>query len=203
MKKLAVVLAVAASLATAHAADAANLQAGWYAKIGNVGLSGFDPNSGRDFARGWSATSPLGKFGPFDVTHPTEPDPLFPQRVIAVPSTVSGVAAGTAVYEYGVLDAPLPAPATYMSVAYETSYDAAQMMLQLCVQHSNGQSELVWGESRSGHHIGNVGVLWPGQSILPTDTLYFSVVVVPEPSQCAMLALYMLGLLCVRRRMAR
>jgi len=187
-------------LAFAGATHAADLQAGWYVKIGGVALFGYDPNTGRDFGIDWRFSGGLGVYGPFEVTQPTEPDPLFPQRKVLVPRTVLAVPSGTAVNMYGETEQPMPAPATDLHVVYETDYDSSQMMLWLYVEHANGQSEFLWAEARSGHHYGNTSVLPQWMTILPSDRLCFTVVAVPEPASYLSLFLGVLGCMPLMRR---
>lgn len=200
MRKLALAFTLVALLALPLVGHAADLQAGSYVKLGEVALFGFDPSTGRDFGIDWNFTSPLGASGPFVVT---QPDPLWPQRMVSVPNTTLGVPAGTAVYLYGQPEAVLPAAATRLDVECETNYDASQMLVELYVQHSDGHAELLWTETRSGHHTGGGNVLWPWQTISPTDAIYLRVATVPEPSSWLALALPIVGLPWVRRRAAR
>jgi len=198
MRKLAVILVVAGLLGLAQAGQAGTINAGSYVNIGLVALWGTDQagTHGVD----WNFAGGLGTYGPFVVT---QPDPLWPQRTISVPSTVPGVLSGTGVDLYGQPEALITFPVTRLDVGYETDYVATQMILQLHVRHNDGTDELLWTQSRSGYRSGLSNILWPGQTILPTDAIYFRVAAVPEPSACLALLLPTVGLLWMRRRTAR
>ena len=198
MKRLAIALVVIGLLTVSQVTHAANLEEGWYVKIGAVAFFGVDGDGmwGID----WDFTSPLETSGPFDVT---QPDPLWPQRMVSVSTTMFGVPNGTAIYLYGQPRVPIQRPTTDLQITSETYYDASQMLIQLFVQHGDGSTELLWTEPRSGHHTGGGSVLWPSQTILPTDTIYFKVTAVPEPSSCLTVLLPLIGLLWMRRRMEK
>jgi|GEM_PF-2986515 len=199
MKTAIMIVAVLIIALMPQIGQTADLQAGWYVKLGNIALWGFDPVQNREVAVGWYFTTPVGLNGPFEVTQPA---PSWPQRMVSVPTSVN-VPSGTSVDLYGSLEKPITFPIYRLDVGHETDYDSSQMLVQLLVQHSNGSVELLWSEPRSGHHLGANNILGPSETILPTDTLLFKVVAVPEPSQCAMLTISLLGMLLMRRRASR
>ena len=201
MKRLAIALVVIGLLTVSQVTHAANLEEGWYVKLGGVGISGFTPMVG-PWNYEWDFTSPLGTTGPYTVTQPTTPDLLFTQRMVFVQNNVSNVSSGTAVDLYGQLRYAIPSNAviTGIDAIAETNYDATQMQLQLYVQHSDGSSQLLSKESRSGHHTSGFSLQLPWQAVLPTDAIFFRVVAVPEPSTGLALLLPTVGLLWIRRR---
>ena len=201
MKKGFAVLAVVLLLLSAQVTQAVTLEEGWYVKLGGVAFFGTDPGSGYGYARGWAATSALGTYGPFTVIHPTEYDPVFPQRVISVTTTVTGVSAGTAVYVYGELDGPLLSPATRIDVVYETNYDPSKMLLKMYQRHAEGWDELIWTPR---HTYGLADVLdGTGRTIPVGDSIYFQIVAVPEPPQPVLIILGCSALAALVRRQAR
>ena len=103
MKRLAIALVVIGLLAVSQVTQAANLEEGWYVKIGAVGILGYTPNVG-PWNYDWDFTSPLGTVGPFLVT---QPDPLWPQRLISV-QNLNDVPSGTAVDLFGQLRYAVP-----------------------------------------------------------------------------------------------
>ena len=98
MKRLAIALVVIGLLAVSQVTHAANLEEGWYVKLGGVGILGYTPNVG-PWNYEWDFTSPLGTVRPFLVT---QPDPLWPQRVISVQNR-DNVPPGKAVDLFGQL----------------------------------------------------------------------------------------------------
>ncbi len=202
MKKITVVLAVLLLLALAQMGQAADLQAGWYVKFGQIALLGAIPQPPYYTAIDWNFTVTPGTYGPFEVTTDTAQWAEWPVT-ISVPTTQTGVAAGTSVYLYGQPEVPMSFIADRLDIVYETNYDSSQMIAQLYVQHASGQTDLLWTEPRSGHHWGNVNVLGLWQYIQPTDTLYFKVVAVPEPSQFLALLTPAVCVLLMKRRTFR
>ena len=160
-----------------------------------VAFFGYAPDEGM-WGIDWNFTSPLGGAGPFEVT---QPNPLWPQRMVTVPNAAHDVPNGTAVYLYGEPEQPIVWPTTDLQITSETNYDSSQMLAQLYVQHDTGLSELLWTEPRSGPHTGGGSVLLPGQTLLPSDTIYFRVTAVPEPCSFAVLAASCCGLLGGRK----
>jgi len=199
MKKLSVISAALLLLTLAQIGQAADLQAGWYVKLGGVALYGTDPGSGHEVAVDWSFAGPVGPAGPFEVA---QSDPLWPQRTVSVPASTN-VPDGTAVDLFGQPKTPITFAVTRLDLIYETNYVASQMLAQLFVEHTSGQSELLWQESRSGLHNRYATLLaGTGRTLAPSDTIYFRVVAVPEPSGLSVL-LPAIGLLWLERRRTR
>lgn len=190
------------SLTLVQDGQAADLQAGWYVKLGQIALYGIIPQPPYYTAIGWNFAVTPGTYGPFEVTTDTTHWAEWPVTIF-VPTTQTGVAAGTSIYLHGLPEVPLSFTADMLGIVYETNYDSSQMIAQLYVQHNSGQTELLWTEPRSGHHWGNVNVLRQWQYIQPTDTIYFKVVAVPEPSQCLVLLTPAAWVLLMKRRASR
>ena len=198
MRKRGVLLAVLIVLALAQACQAADLQAGWYVKLGGVALYGFDGM----YERGgdWHFEGGLGTFGPFEVT---EPGVGWADRLVSVPTSAMGVPAGTTVYLLGEPETEVDFPVSNLLLAYETDYDATQMRVELFVHCAGGDYELLWSQNQSGYAMAIPDVLaGSGRLILPGDSIVFRVTTVPEPSQVLALGLpaaLLIGL--ARRRM--
>lgn len=197
MKTRVVVLAVFLFVLS-QSVQAADLQAGWYAKAGVVALWGY--RGGYLIGVDWNFVGGTGTYEPYIVTNP---DPLWPQRMVQVNQTQTGVPNGTAVYLYGEPEVPVDFPAFALDVGYETDYDPSQMRLELWQHHSDGRDELIWFQGRSGHILASADVLdGTGRTIGVGDSIYFRVVAVPEPSQLATL-IGLLGALAHARRRYR
>ncbi len=200
MNRLGVALAVVFVLALAGAVQAADLQAGWYVKLGGVALWGWDWQANRYTGVDWDFTGPLGTYGPFEVT---QPGPVWPQRMVSVPSAVSGVPPGTAVDLNGQPRSSLTFAVDRLDFAYETYYDATQMRLSLYLQHSDGNADLLYSETRSGLHSTFPEIPFDDWQMLADDRLVFRVTVVPEPSSLLAVLLPTATALCLRRRRPR
>jgi len=198
MRKLALILAVAGLLCLAQASQAADLQAGWYVKLGGVALFGIDPTLQQQVGIDWSFVGGLGDWGPFAVT---EPDGSWVQRVIAVPGNAYGIASGTKVDLTGT---PLSAvnfiPDT-LQFAYGTFYDVTQMRFDLYSQHSDGTLDKLYSETRSGQHTVAPTITLNGRYNPAADSLIFrTTTVVPEPASIIPLALAIVCASAGRRR---
>ena len=181
MNKTVIAVAIMLILLLSQTAQAADLEEGWYVKLGGVALYGTNPTTGREFGIDWNFTSRLGTFGPFEIT---QPDLLWPQRMVSIICPTFGTPAGVSVDLIGQLKTSTLYPVSRLDVLYETNYDAAQMMVQLYVRHVDGDEEVIWAENRSGFHTRYVDVLFgTGRIICPSDTIYFQIRTVPEPRQ--------------------
>lgn len=201
MKRLAIALVVIGLLTVSQVTHAANLEEGWYVKIGAVGILGYTPNVG-PWNYDWDFTSPLGTVGPFLVT---QPDPLWPQRLISV-QNLNDVPSGTAVDLFGQLRYAVPnnAVVTGISVPLATNYDATQMQLQVLIHHQSGIDDLLWSQTTSGHIMGTKDISTGKYSIAAGDSLLLRVTTVPEPGSLLCLALPLLTFsLRYRRRAGR
>lgn len=196
MRKLVFVLALFLLLA-AQIGQAADLQAGWYVKLGNVAVFGVDPNTRRETAIDWSFAGGLGSYGPFEVT---SPGATYPQRVVTVPSTVNGAASGAYIDLTGMPDIPIGFTPNSLQFVYNTYYDVSQMRFDLFVRHSDGTIETLFSETRSGQHSGVPTVFLLGRYSPISDTLVFRTSVVPEPSSAITLAFSLAFIAGVRRR---
>ncbi|MGI6296926.1 MAG: PEP-CTERM sorting domain-containing protein [Armatimonadota bacterium] len=188
MKKFVVAVAIVVILLSAQISQAADLQEGWYVKLGWVDVRGWDGM--RERVVDWDFTGPLGSVGPFEVT---SPDPLWARRMISVPNTVSGIAPGTSVDLWGEPLSLVDFPITEVVVCYDTNYDAAKMRLQLFMYQQDTGFTLLWSEERSGLHQVWSNVLGQFQMIPVGYSPVFRVTVIPEPS--TVLALFS-GALC-------
>ena len=187
MKKGFAVFAVLLFLLSAQVTHAANLEEGWYVKLGGVALWWIDPASGHEVGADWDFTSPLGTVGPFLVT---QPDPLWPQRLISV-QNLNDVPSGTAVDLFGQLRYAVPnnAVVTGISVPLATNYDATQMQLQVLIHHQSGIDDLLWSQTTSGHIMGTKDISTGKYSIAAGDSLLLRVTTLPEPSSLLILSL--------------
>ena len=181
MKRLAIALVVIGLLTVSQVTHAANLEEGWYVKLGGVALFGFDPATMSEFAADWNFTSPLGQSGPFSVTQPA---PTWPQRLVVVEETASGIAPGTGVDLWGapLLSLPKTGYLTYLSFACDTTYDATQMRLSVLIGHTDGTEDTIWEQSRSGSNHGAPSIYLGNHTMLSSDTFLFRVAAVPEPT---------------------
>jgi len=195
MRSQRVVIVILCMLAFAGAAHAADLQAGWYVKLGGVAVYGW--YQGQYVGVDWNFTSPLGTYGPFEVT---QPDQLWPQRMVLVPSAAFGVPVGTYVDLGGELEAPVTFAVDRLDLSYETNYDASRLRLEVLSRHPNGQEDLLWYQSRSGYAIGGPSLYNPSLSFFTGDILVCRVVVVPEPAYAMTLGLAGLAFVSWRRR---
>lgn len=200
MKKLVAALAIVVLLLCAQISQAADLQEGWYVKLGIVQLYCVVPTPPHEVWVTWIPSVQPGAFGPFQVTVDTAQNAPYPVT-ISVPTTQIGVAAGTEVLILGRLENQISWSATSLYVPYETNYEPSQMRIELFQHRPNGQDELIWSQME-GHRTGNVNVLdGSGRTISPDDSIYFKVVVVPEPSQLIAVIMGCCGLFVGLRRM--
>ena len=193
MKRLAIALVVIGLLTVSQVTHAANLEEGWYVKIGAVAFFGVDGDGmwGID----WDFTSPLGVSGPFDVA---QPDMLWPQRLVSVPYDVTGVIFGTGVDLYGQPEPPVDFLVQSIFFICDTFYEASQMRLELLIKRANGNTELIWSQTRSGPVLGGPEI--PLDDLFGSDDSFvFRVTTVPEPSSLQVLLLtsvpFVLGLM--------
>jgi hypothetical protein len=183
MRKLSVFLlfAVLLTLVLAIPAPAADLQAGWYARMYGIHVIQYDAY-GQPYIRatGWFVTPP-GTYGPFALTD--EPFHSRDSREVTVPADVSGVGPSAN------LDLPIGTgmtigdPIAWVEFFWETDYDASQMRLELWRGRYGGSTERVWSQQQSDHRY------WSESLLHNTELegeLFFRIAVVPEPSSLAM-----------------
>ncbi len=196
MKKLVVALAIGVILLSAQVSQAADLQEGWYVKLGMVTLWGFD--YGINFYTGtdWHFTGEIGEHGPFTVT---SPDPVWAERTIAVNETVTGIAPYTSVYLWGEPENPVTYDVTALGLYCETNYDASCMRLEL-LSYDGIDFTLLWTQDKSGFNTGIRNVLSSSQMIPIGSVPVFRVTVVPEPSSLLIVFGCFAGMTFVRRR---
>lgn len=196
MKKGFAVFAVVLFLLSTQVTHAANLEEGWYVKIGWVTVGGWDGTSDRIID--WDFTSDLGIVGPFNVT---SPDPLWARRMVSVDSTVSGIAPGTNIDLWGAPVAEVTFPITEVVICYDTNYDATQMRLELLIYSPDAGFTLLWSESKSGTHSVWTNVLGQSQYIPIGYVPVFRVTAVPEPPVAVVFVTGLSSLLVrIRRR---
>lgn len=184
MRDLTVILVVLLLLGLGSTAHAADLQEGWYVKIGLVALFGWDYEANAYRGVDWNFTGGLGTFGPFEVT---SPDPLYPQRMIYVPTTTDCVPDGTRVELYGEPQISITFPITRLDVSIDTMYDASHMRLEVLVHRLSGLDELLWSQNGSGHVYGTASILGD-RVIQPGENVFARVTAVPEPTSLLALA---------------
>ena len=188
MNKPVVILVVLLLLCLCGTAPAANLSSDWYVKIGGVAVWGYTPGVDM-WGIDWNFIGGLGSYPPFVVTSSDYP-PWDRTISVAIPSL--GVPAGTEVCLSGAPVAPIPTNGiiTSMDFGYQTFYDASQMRLGLYVTHSNGSTELMYSETRSGP-ISTFGSV----NLLPDDVFEFRATAVPEPSSLLILSFQAMSLI--------
>ena len=179
MKKITVVLAVLLLLALAQMGQAADLQAGWYIKLGGVGLFGAIPQSPYYTGTDWNFTTELGTYGPFEVT---SPDPVWAERMVSVPVSVTGVSAGTSVYLWGQPIDPVYYPVDDVSFHWETNCDKSVVQLELLMYSPSSGYTKLWSYSQSPYTSDASNVLTFPQKIPVGYVPVFRVSVVPEPN---------------------
>jgi hypothetical protein len=183
MRKLSALLLFAflASLMLAIPAPAANLEAGWYARIQGIMLYTYDYLGNPTLADdGYFHQTPPGQYGPFLVTG--GPDNVEYTRYISVPT---GASAGPE----ATLDMPISfgiMPGTkiaFLSTTIGTNYSSSQMYLDLWRTQYDGTHELIWEQRLGGQqsfsgHIAN--------DIYFEGPFHFTLNVVPEPCGVAL-----------------
>ena len=194
MRKPAVLLAVMIVLTLGQACQAADLQAGWYAKLGGVALFGWDGVQERGID--WHFVGGLGTFGPFEVTNP---DPVWPERTVSVPDDALEVVPGTGVWLWGEPEVTVDFVVQAVSIFWDTDYDATQMRLELLMYNETEGFALLWSQTQSGYYGGAGNVLGEYQTIPMGYAPVFRVRAVPEPSSL-MTVCGLLGAFLLRRR---
>jgi len=189
------ILLILCMLVFAGAAHAADLQAGWYVKLGLVDVRGWD-----GYQWGivdWNFVGGLGTYGPFEVT---SPDPVWARRMVSVPSSVSGVAPGTSVDLWGEPTREVNFPISAVVPCYDTYYDASQMRLQLLMYKQDAGFTLLWEQARSGFW-GDWSNVLSGSQVIPVGySLVFRVTVVPEQGSLLVTICALASTLLSRRR---
>lgn len=196
LKSLVLVGALSGLLGTAQVSEAVDLQAGWYVKLGSGMLSGIDPIYQRPNTVDWNFVGSLGAFGPFEVTYQSWQE----QRVVTVPTSVSGVAPGTSIWLWAEPSDPVYWPISLVGVRWETNYQADRMILELYKYSTSGVYTLLWAQNRSGynHYHGNLLGQW--EEIEIGSIPVFRVRVVPEANTCAALLIPSLLVILKRRK---
>jgi hypothetical protein len=190
MNRAAVVVSVLCLVVLGQAGWAADLQAGWYVKLGLVALWGRDPGTGHEVGVDWNFTGGLGTFGPFEVSGP---DMWYPQRMVSVPSSVTGVAPSTSVYLWGEPSRAVDFVVSRVSPFWDTYYDGASMRLELLMYGESTGFTLLWSQTKSGVYGGAGNVLSEFQSIPIGHVPVFRVTTVPEAHSLFVVGY---GLLC-------
>jgi hypothetical protein len=175
MKKLLLLFAVLLLVGLAPPTQAADLEAGWYVKLGGFFTLGFD--GAQWHAVDWSFVGGLGTFGPFEVT---SPHPWWPQREIRVPGTTTAPT-GTALYFWLEPEVPVSYDVYEAVPRWETSYDASRMRLEMLIGREGEPLALLWAQDQSGSNWGYHNVLTGLQHIPAGYQPVLRVVVLPEP----------------------
>ena len=177
MKKFAIVLAVLSLLVLGQVTYAANLQSDWYVKLFGISLYGWD---GQQYqVVDWNFKGGLGQSGPFQVTNP---DPVRAERMVSIPNSTSNTPIGTSVYLWGEPARPINWTINEIAVGYDTSYNAAQMRLELLMYKEQVGYTLLWSQNNTGTSWGIHNVLSNSQYIPAGYQPVFRVTVVPEPA---------------------
>ncbi len=183
-----ILLAVVAFLGLQAAANSATLQAGWYVDIETVGFSWYTPGDPvTNMANGYFST-PVGTYGPFQLTDPGAEGTPYPvpniSRLITVPNTVQAGASDSLALPF-----TMGYVAGYkwasMDFLCSTDYDPSQMYASLWQVMTDGTDVCLWSQMQGG--VLNGGSLDTPQPVL-SQNYYFLVTVVPEPSGLAALA---------------
>ena len=196
MKKGFAVFAVLLLLSLSQVTQAVTLEEGWYVKLGGVALFGFDPVLSFYTGADWHFTVDTGDQGPFNVA---SPDPVWAERMVSVPETVTGVIPGASVYLWGEPTYPVTYAITEVGFFWETNYDASRMRLDLLAYDGAGFT-LLWSQDNSGLDSGFRNVLTASQSIPVGSVPVFRVTVVPEPSSMLAMIGCVAGAVFVLRR---
>ena len=196
MKKAVVFLAVLLLLMVVPmVGQAADLQAGWYAKIITVNVYGYDYQGMPSLiGGGYFYNSPTGQYGPFHVGGPQAR--IYDERDISVPSSVANVGADQSLVLPLSIGMSVGSQIAYISISWATCYQADSMCLALWRQRSSGTDSLVWQQSLSGTQGNTTHVAY---NTVLEGPYYFKVDVVPEPSAFACLAVLTLGLFRIAR----
>jgi len=182
-------------LVFAGATHAADLQAGWYVKLGSVALYGYDSQYGYGVID-WDFVAGVGDYGPFRITQPA---PNWPQRLVTVVSDAHGVLPGTGIDLTGAAGAGPPSFVVQsIYFACETYYDATQMQLSLLIRRTTGVEIPLWTQQQSWLYQAGPQ-LSLGTSLDSGDIFVFRVAVVPEPSALLCLGSAMAALTLGRR----
>ncbi len=200
MRVVVVVVAVLSLAVLVQTGQAADLQAGWYVKIAGVGLYGQTPEPPYEIATGWNFTGDLGTYGPFEVS---SPDPVWAERMVSVPASVSGVTPGTAVYLWGEPAYPVFYDVRRVDFHIETNYDASQMQLQLLMYKPDLGYTLLWSQSRSGYQFYWVSPLIFPQTIPLGYVPVFRVTTMPAVPEPGGVLLLLVGVGGVSRLLRR
>jgi hypothetical protein len=203
MKRLSAFLlfALLATLVVAIPASAVQLQAGWYAQFGYVGLGGdqWDTEPPQLWEEGWTPTSSLGQQGSMLVE---EPNPVAPgsRRV----TLTQGFAAdpGIIFEDAGTYPGAYPYY-NWVTVWWQTNYDAKRLQLQLFRHHQGRPDELVWRQTTSDAAIGH-GNVWNSYPLQSGEQIVFRLAVIPEPQGLTIVSAgIVLGLALIRRRIRK
>ncbi len=200
MKKLVAALAIGVILLSARVSQAADLQEGWYVKLGMVTLWGFD--YGINFYTGtdWDFTNNIGQYDEFMVTNP---DSIWPERLISVTTSQFNVPCGTGITLSGTPRNALAYDITRIDVTCETYYEAEHLQLQAWLERTDGAQELLWSQQISGYVYGTAELLGGNKIMAPEDVLYFRLSTgVPEPQSFVIVA-YSLIAVGWRRRQGK
>lgn len=178
-------------------AQAADLQAGWYAYIDAVHVYSYD-DLGQLLLVGGAQfyDTPPGQYGPFTVTDGQYHS--WYQRSISVPSSVYGVGSDQSLILPMLLPLSVGQEIAFLEIGIGTNYDSSQMYLQMWRQHlEGGPDELIWERKQSGigGFSGNIAY-----DTVYTGPYYFKVNVVPEPSSFIGLLVVAVPVLHIARR---
>lgn len=176
MRKLAVILVVLLLLCLCGTAQAVDLEAGWYVKIGDISMMMHD--GPYQYGMNWYLTTPTtGSYPPFEVT---SENPSW-QRVITIPNSVS-VPSGTSITFEGQPQVHTDLLIDRVDVLFQTDYDASRLALDLIWKHVNGTESLLRRQDQSGYVGGGLSALTPGMSLAQGDSVLIRVSAVPEPA---------------------
>jgi len=185
-----------AMLVASVAGQAADLQAGWYAKIIAIDVYAYD-SYGRPVVagNGYFYGSPTGDYGPFHVGGPQTR--VYEERDITVPRSVSNAGADQSFILPLSLTLSTGTRLAYISFVWQTYYEASQMYVDLCHTQADGRAEQLWVQPASGLQFDTTHAAF---NTVLDGAYYFRVNVVPEPLGVMPVVVGILGLVCAWRK---
>jgi len=155
---------------------AVQLEQGWYARFGFVGLIGNDKSLHTEWGSPWRPTIPLGNSGPLTVTD-------------ALPSFLSGrtfkisrtfvVSPGLLIEDEGLIVSPAP-EFHQLGFSWESSYDATRLQLRVVRRKSDQSDEIIWTQTESGYQVGPGDCSFVSRPLINGEKIVFQLVAVPE-----------------------
>ena len=192
MRRTAVILAVVILLALSQAAQAVEVEAGWYVKFGEISLQGYyGPD---EWVENWYPESALGQSGILFVEEGT---PFWRSRKTTVTADTY-VEPGVLFEDYGSYAGQYPYY-QLVNMAWETDYDATRVQLRVFRHRGGGADELIWSQTQSGYAVGGANI-WNSYPLQDGEQIVVRLVAIPEPSSLAGISAAVVWCLILRRR---